>query len=348
LFSYLYPPMFVDLGEVRDVFHVNWEDNAREAILANFRFAQSNASFGYGRTFWGISASDGPHGYQGLYGTPPLDPGAFGERHDGTVAPYAVAGSLPYAADLALPALEHLAQMSSGRLYGRYGLRSGVNLIKNFFDPNYLGLDQGALLLGIEDFRTGLIASLVQQSAPLQRAFTALGFHSAGSVRLHPEGPRSRRAYVPVDTTDHLVQTVEMETPDLSLSGDALIELHPYGMDNAHGARFVDIDVSLNGNFLETVRFVDRRSTGTVDVGSVYVPVPQGLWNAGQSNQLQLQWVAGERWLQIVDIEGVAPTGRKGAQETWEAGSENGSSDEFTSERDVDDSYIVGDPPATP
>lgn len=341
LFTYLYPSLLLDASGVRDAFYFNWEENTREAILANFRFAQNHLEVGYSRLYWGLSASDGPDGYQGLYGAPPLDPGAGAAVHDGTVAPYAVAGALAYTADLALPALQHLASMQNGRLSDIYGLKSGVNVLQDFFDNEYLGIDQGALLLGLERYRTGQVAQLVRQSPVMQQALAALGLQPAPHLPLSISGPRNQHAYLLIDTSEHLTQTVQVARPALPVSGDLLLELHPFGMDNARGDRFVDVELRVNGQFLKTVRFLDRRGTGVVDVGSIYVAVNPSLL-AQDMNTIEFLWVGGERWVQLQDVELSGPTGRKGTQEFWQIGQPNVSF-EFGDERRVNDSYLVGD-----
>lgn len=348
LFTHLMPALLVDASGLRDAFHFDWTGNTREAIVANFRFAQAHPEFGYNRLRWGISASDGPAGYQGRYGTPPLDSGAGGELHDGTIAPYAVAGSLSLAADLALPALQELAAVSGGSVNGRYGLKSGVNLQQGFISTDYLGLDHGLLLLGLDSTGQNLVARLVRQSPVIQRALEQVGFHAEESYRLERLGPRSAHAYVLVDTMDHLTQTIDLNLPpaNVQLAGDYLLELHPYGMDTALDEQFVDVQVRLNGELLQTVRFVDRRGDGTVDVGSVYVPIPQARITQ-QDNIVTLTWVAGERWVQLEDVELRSPTGRAGTQEHWQIGVPDGSYQEFEDERLADDSHLVGDAPAT-
>jgi len=347
LFAHLYPTLFLDLGGLRDAFHFSWAENTREAILANFRFAQAHLEFGYSRLVWGISASDGPDGYQGLYGTPPLDPGAFGELHDGTVAPYALAGSLPFAADLALPALQHLAALQNGRLLDRYGMRDGLNPLRDFFGVGYLGIDRGALLLGIEQYRTGLIGRLVRQSPILARGLAAAGLRQGDAYRLEPAGPRSAHAYLRIDTTDHVTQTIHIDRPTvIALAGDFLLELHPFGIDTARGDRFVDVELSVNGQFVRTLRFLDRRGDGVVDVGSVYVPLSPALLREA-TNTVTLTWAGGERWVQLDDVTLSAPMGRRGNQERWQLGEQDGSAREFGDERLVDNSCLVGDDPAS-
>jgi len=348
LFTYLFPPLFTDLNGRQDAFNTNLQENTREAILANFRFAQAHPEFNYSRLFWGISAADGPSGYQGRYGTPPLDPAANGELHDGTISPSALAGSLPFAADLALPALMSLRTVENGAPLDLYGFKDGVNGLQHFVSTDYLGIDQGTFLLGLEQYRSGLIGQLTKRSAVLQQALTQIGFGSVQPYQLVAGGPRGAHAYVFLDTTDHLTQTVQLPSPPATpLSGDFVLELHPYGIDNALAERFVDVDVSVNGQFLKTVRFQDRRSDGVVDVGSVYVAIPHGLLSPQQVNTLTLTWVGGERWVQLQDIEVDTPTGRQGTQETWQIGQRDGSYLEFGDERLVNDSYLVGDSPST-
>ncbi len=346
LFTYLYPTLLVDVDGERDAFNTNWDENTREAIVANFAFGQAHPEAGYSRLFWGISASDGPTGYQGLYGAPPLDLGAGGVVHDGTIAPYALAGSLPFAADLALPALQNLMTLQSGRLMDRYGLKGGVNLQQDFFANEYLGLDQGALLLGLDGYQSNRIAQLVRRSPVVQRAMTNLGLHASPVVALEPAGPRSQHAYVLIDSAEHLTQTVRIARPALPASGDLLLELHPFGIDTARNERFVDVDLAVNGQPVKTLRFQDSRGTGVVDVGSVYVPIPPAML-AQATNDVTLTWVGGERWVQIQDVELSGPTGRLSHQETWQIGQRDGSFHEFGDERLVNDSYLVGDDPKT-
>ncbi len=347
LFTYLYPSLFIEWGSGRDAFHVNWAENTREAILANFRFAQAHPEAGYRRLFWGISASDGPQGYQGLYGTPPLDAAAVGgARHDGTVTPYALAGSLPFAADLALPALQHLASVQQGALRDRYGLKDAINVAQGFVANDYLGIDQGALLLGIEQYRTGLVGRLVRDHPVLQRALNQLGVRSRPTYRLEPSGPRSAHAYLLINTTDHLTQTIEFSTPSAIAAGDALLELHPSGIDHALGKRFVDVDVALNGQLLRRVRFLDRRGTGEADVSSVYVPMPTAMLQTSGTHIITLTWADGERWVQLQDVHVNPPTGSTN-QDTWQIGQVDGAFQDFGEERLADNSYLIGEDPVT-
>ena len=122
---------------------------------------------------------------------------------------------------------------------------------------------------------------------------------------------------------------------------DYLLELHAFGIDTAADGKLVDADVTVDGQFIKTVRFRDRRGDGGVDVGNVYVPIPPSAIHHPDS-AIALRWVAGERWVQIEDVELRSPTGR-GSQPVWNIGLHDGSNADFGDERLTDDSYVVGD-----
>jgi hypothetical protein len=66
-----------------------------------------------------------------------------------------VAGSLPLAPDICLPALA--AMRAEEDLWGRYGFTDAFNRDRNWVDPDVIGIDLGAALLMIENYRTGRV-----------------------------------------------------------------------------------------------------------------------------------------------------------------------------------------------
>lgn len=99
--------------------------------------------------------------YQRHNAYPRGDAGA--PEHNGTVAPYAAAGSIIFlsadpAENQAYQALEHW-YAGQPRLWGLYGFRDGFNLEQGWFAHDYIGIDQGMTLLAIENYRTGLVWS---------------------------------------------------------------------------------------------------------------------------------------------------------------------------------------------
>ncbi|GEM_PF-574107 len=171
LFAYLLPLAWFDLRGRHDAYLDYWT-NARTAILTNMRFSSAHqAQFEtYRRGFWGLSAALGPDGYR-AYGAQP----AAHVTHDGTVAPYIVAASVPWFPDVALSTYTRMEE-AMPTLHTRYGLGDALNLDRHYACPHTIALDQGLAALLIENARTGLIWNLFMRHPMAQRALAAAGF----------------------------------------------------------------------------------------------------------------------------------------------------------------------------
>lgn len=185
MFSYLFCSLFVDLRGRTDrhpTDPIDWWANARAAALANLAFCRDQAAefVTYRSGRFGLSAclarGEAPwqERYDGDYGAPPA---ATGPHHDGTLAPYAAAMCLPLFPKEDNPALAALWGFwrDCPRLWGIYGFRDGCNLGRSdspaddWYASDYIGVCQGPLILGIENFRMGLIWKLTDRS-PIIRA----------------------------------------------------------------------------------------------------------------------------------------------------------------------------------
>ncbi len=171
LFVYQYPQIWFDFRGTRDALGVDWWQNSIAAARANFRYAVNHPELGTSDLVWGFTACDGPSGYK-AYGALP----AQYLENDGTVAPTAAGGSYPMTPHLSLPALKHFYQAFGDKLWGRYGFRDSFNLKYNWFAPDTLAIDQGALLLAIENHRSGLIWETFSLSGVPLRAFQRARF----------------------------------------------------------------------------------------------------------------------------------------------------------------------------
>lgn len=115
---------------------------------------------------WGLTASDIPNGY---YATSPT--------HDnGTTAPTAALASMPYTPDESMAALRYFYYTLGDRLLGDYGFKDAFNLPARWFANSYIAIDQGPIIVMIENYRTGLIWNLMMQDEDLQNGLTKLGF----------------------------------------------------------------------------------------------------------------------------------------------------------------------------
>ncbi|MCX7969228.1 MAG: hypothetical protein N3B10_12210 [Armatimonadetes bacterium] len=171
LFTHQYSHAFVDFRKWRDRYADYWESSV-QATLANRQFCIDHADRfkSYGPNSWGLTACDGPDGYRAY--------GAKEGWHDGTVAPCAAAGSLPFAPRECLAALRFFREQFSDRLWGKYGFRDAFNLDRNWWATDTLGIDQGITLLMIENLRTGLVWRWMARNSTLQKGLKKAGFFS--------------------------------------------------------------------------------------------------------------------------------------------------------------------------
>jgi len=88
--------------------------------------------------------------------------------------------------DLALAALKNYCEIKDLPLWGKYGFANSFNRDRKWVAPDVIGIDQGALLLGIEDHRTGLIWKHMMKNDVVQRAMKLAGFQP-GTIDLKIE-----------------------------------------------------------------------------------------------------------------------------------------------------------------
>ena len=152
LFTYQYSQAWIDFRGRRETRgeHVNYFDNSVKATLAHRQFCIDLAREfpGYGPNVWGISASDSVKGYV-VWGGPPRDPAI-----DGTVVPYAAAGSLMFVPRLAMDMLKTV-RAKYPRIYGKYGFADAFNPNTGWVNRDVIGIDLGITLLSAENARTG-------------------------------------------------------------------------------------------------------------------------------------------------------------------------------------------------
>ncbi|MBV9266307.1 MAG: hypothetical protein JO061_09085 [Acidobacteriaceae bacterium] len=124
----------------------------------------------YSNDLWGITASDSEHGYE-IWGGPP----AMGAI-DGTVAPSAPGGSLPFLPNATLRVLRYVKQRYEKDAWCRYGFVNAFNPLKNWFDHDVVGIDTGITMLMAENLRTGFVWNTFMKSHEAQWGLTKAGF----------------------------------------------------------------------------------------------------------------------------------------------------------------------------
>ena len=176
LFVHQFTQAYADFRGLRDAY-ADYFLNSTLATLAQRKFCVDlRPEFPHwSDRLWGLTASDSATGYKS-WGGPPrtMDFNAL----DGTVVPCAPAGSLPFAPNETLAALQYMRSAYGGRIWKRYGFVDAFNPETAWVNPDVIGIDQGITLLQAENVRTGLIWSLFMEAPEVQRALKRAGFVS--------------------------------------------------------------------------------------------------------------------------------------------------------------------------
>lgn len=170
LFIHQYSQAWIDFRNRRERYrnyNVNYFGNSVIASRAQRRFCKNlSAEFSqsYAGAMWGISASDSEKGYI-AWGGPPTEPAL-----DGTIVPYAPAGSLMFTPDISLPALKEMRQKYGDKVYGRYGFTDAFNPQDGWVDSDVIGIDLGITIISIENLRTGNVWRWFMRNAEIRNS----------------------------------------------------------------------------------------------------------------------------------------------------------------------------------
>jgi hypothetical protein len=173
LFIHQYAHAWCDYRNVRDQ-HANYFINSIAATRVHQLFCLT-----LGRNFpwinqnlWGITASDSRKGYQ-IWGGPP----EFGDI-DGTIAPCATAGSLPFLPAECSHVLLSIRQHYGERAWTRYGFVDALQPHAGWFAEDTLGIDLGISILMAENLRSGFVWEYFMRNQEIPKAMQLVGFHA--------------------------------------------------------------------------------------------------------------------------------------------------------------------------
>jgi hypothetical protein len=189
LFGHQFSQAFIDLRGIADEYMkkkgIDYFENSRRATYVQRQYAIDNPKgwIGYDSLCWGVTASDGPTdkynfddkkflGYAGR-GTSGPDYNYF---DDGTIAPYASLSSLPFAPEIVLPTIKSINEKYGKNLWGKYGYYDAFNPTVKWYNDDFIGIDQGPMLIMIENFRTGLVWDNIMKDPIIQKGLNKLGF----------------------------------------------------------------------------------------------------------------------------------------------------------------------------
>lgn len=145
-----------------------WQQNTN-ASLINHAYCKANPGVyaGYSDSCWGITASDNPSGY-----------GAQSVGNDnGTITPTAALSAFPYTPVESMKALRFFYDILGDRVWGTYGFYDAFNITEDWYADSFLAIDQGPIIVMIENSRTGLLWNLFMSAPEVPAAKTTLGFN---------------------------------------------------------------------------------------------------------------------------------------------------------------------------
>lgn len=194
LFIHQLSHMWIDFRGIQDEYMrgkaIDYFENSRRAVYAQQAYALRNPKgfVGYDRFCWGITASDGPgpairringkriRFYDYVARSIPYGP------DDGTLAPWAVAASLPFAPEVVLPSLKRINQ-NYPEMASQYGFKCSYNPTfpanrkkKGWVSQGYYGLDQGPIVMMIENYRSGMLWRLMRGCPYIVKGLRRAGF----------------------------------------------------------------------------------------------------------------------------------------------------------------------------
>jgi hypothetical protein len=170
LFVHQYSQAWFDFRGKRDKY-ADYFQNSVTATEVHRRFClELGKEFpDYSEDLWGITASDSQQGYV-IWGGPP----AVGPI-DGTIVPSAAGGSLPFLPEATLRVLKTI-RARYNPAWNKYGFVNAFNPLKNWYDPDVIGIDTGITMLMAENLRTGFVWDTFMKTPEAQRGMQRAGF----------------------------------------------------------------------------------------------------------------------------------------------------------------------------
>ena len=154
---------------LKDRYADYWEQN-RNHTLINYKHCVINPyKFkGYGENCWGLTASDTYNGYD-----------AHSPTNDhGTITPTAALSAFPYTPEESMKAMKHFYYHLGDKIWGEYGFVDAFNESKNWYAKSYLAIDQGPIVVMMENYRSGLLWNLFMSCPEVQKGLQKLSFQS--------------------------------------------------------------------------------------------------------------------------------------------------------------------------
>ena len=169
LFFAHYSFMGINPNQLTDAY-ANYFTQNRNHTLINYQYCVNNPKgyTGYSDSCWGLTASDDINGYMAHSPT----------NDNGVISPTAALSSFPYTPAESMKALKFFYYKIGDRTWGPYGFYDAFSLHEPWFATSTLAIDQGPMVVMMENYRSGLLWNLFMSCPEVKAGMTGLGFSS--------------------------------------------------------------------------------------------------------------------------------------------------------------------------
>lgn len=169
LFFSHYSFLGLDPRGLKDQYADYWEQNKAHTLINRAYCIENPKHYkGYAANSWGLTASDSWQGYAAHSPTEDL----------GVITPTAALSAFPYTPEFSMQALRHFYEDKGSSIWGEYGFADAFSEEHNWVAKSYLAIDQGPIVVMIENYRSGLLWKLFMSNPDVQKGLTKLGFSS--------------------------------------------------------------------------------------------------------------------------------------------------------------------------
>jgi hypothetical protein len=205
LFGHEFSHVWIDFRGIQDAYmrdhQSDYFQNSRRALYAQRSYATLDPMGweGYGPELWGFTASDGPRDtsfdingtWRTFWSYWPRGAAYTRAADDGTIAPTALGGGIPFAPEITVPTLKAIRAKYGSLVYSSFGFFDAFNPsytaggrtafgrvdgTRGWFDSDYLGIDEGPMVAMIENYRTELVWRMIRRSPYVIRGLRRAGF----------------------------------------------------------------------------------------------------------------------------------------------------------------------------
>jgi hypothetical protein len=169
LFYSQYSFMGLNPKGLKDEYADYWEQNQNQTLINHAYCVDNPKKYkGYGENCWGLTASDNYEGYNAHSPTNDL----------GVITPTAALSAFPYTPQYSMQALRHFYYDLGDKIWGEYGFTDAFSESHDWYGKSYLAIDEGPIVVMIENYRTGLLWKLFMSCPEVKGGLKKLNFQS--------------------------------------------------------------------------------------------------------------------------------------------------------------------------